>query len=137
MSLILEIVTPENKVYSDRADSIVVPTVEGELGILPGHIPILAALKPGELVVSSGRGTEHLAIDKGFAQVLGDKVSILTDGAISIEEIDLAAVEKARLRAEKALAEAETSTIDPTELEKLETIVRFSVAQKLAKQKRL
>ena len=137
MSLLLEIVTPESKVYSDQVDSVVVPTVEGELGILPGHIPILAMLNPGELVVSSGGKTEYLAVDKGFAQVLGDKVSILTDGAINIEEIDLAAVEEAHLRAEKALAEAETSTIDPVELEKLETIVRFSVAQKLAKQKRL
>ena len=137
MSLLLEIVTPESKVYSDQADSVVVPTVEGKLGILPGHIPILAMLNPGELVVSSAGKTEYLAIDRGFAQVLGDKVSVLTDGAINIEEIDLAAVEEAQLRAEKALAEAQTSTIDPVELEKLETIVRFSVAQKLAKQKRL
>lgn len=137
MSLLLEIVTPESKVYSDQVDSVVVPTVEGELGILPGHIPILAMLNPGELVVSSSAKTEYLAVDKGFAQILGDKVSILTDGAINIEEIDLAAVEEAQIRAEKALAETETSTIDPVELEKLETIVRFSVAQKLAKQKRL
>ena len=137
MSLLLEIVTPESKVYSDEADSVVLPTVEGEMGILPGHIPILTMINPGELMVSSAGKTEHLAVDKGFAQVIGDKVSVLTEGAINIEEIDLDTVEEAQARAEKALAEAETSTIDPVELEKLETIVRFSLAQKLAKQKRL
>ena len=137
MSLLLEIVTPESKVYSDEADSVVLPTVEGEMGILPGHIPILTMINPGELIVSSAGKTKHLAVDKGFAQVLGDKVSVLTEGAINIEEIDLDTVAEAQARAEEALKEAETSTIDPVELEKLETIVRFSLAQKLAKQKRL
>ena len=137
MSLLLEIVTPEKKAYSGGADSVVLPTVEGEIGVLPGHIPILTMLNPGELVVSADGKIEYLAVDKGFAQIYGDKVSVLTESAINIEEIDLSAVEEAQARAEAALEEAEKSGMDPAEVEKLETIVRFSLAQKLAKQKRL
>lgn len=136
MSLLLEIVTPEKVVFSDRADSVVLPTTEGEVGVLSGHIPLLTTLTPGELqVITEGR-TEYLTVDKGFAQVLGDKVSVLTEGAIDVGEIDLSAVEDAQLRAEKALAEAAKQKMDPAEIEQLETIVRFSLAQKMAKEKR-
>jgi F-type H+-transporting ATPase subunit epsilon len=136
MSLLLEIVTPEKVVFSDKADSVVLPTTEGDVGVLSGHIPLLTTLTPGELqVITEGR-TEYLTVDKGFAQVLGDKVSVLTEGAIDVEEIDLSAVEDAQLRAEKALAEAAKQKMDPAEIEQLETIVRFSLAQKMAKEKR-
>ncbi len=137
MSLLLEIVTPEKKAYSGAADSVVLPTVEGEMGVLPGHIPILTMLNPGELVVSTNGKIEFLAVDKGFAQIYGDKVSVLTESAINIDEINLTTVEEAQARAEAALKEAEKSGIDPAEIEKLETIIRFSLAQKLAKQRRL
>ena len=136
MSLLLEIVTPEKVVFNDKADSVVLPTTEGDVGVLSGHIPLLTALTPGELQVITEGKTEYLTVDKGFAQVLGDKVSVLTEGAIDVEEIDLSAVEEAQLRAEKALAEAAEQKMDPAEIEQLETIVRFSLAQKLAKEKR-
>ncbi len=136
MSLLIEIVTPEKVVFSDKADSVVLPTTEGELGVLAGHIPLLTALAPGELQVLTEGKTEYLTVDKGFAQVLGDKVSVLTEGAIDVEAIDLSAVEDAQLRAEKALAEAADQKLDPAEVEQLETIVRFSLAQKLAKERR-
>lgn len=136
MSLLLEIVTPEKVVFSDKADSVVLPTTEGDVGVLSGHIPLLTVLAPGELRVITEGKTEYLTVDKGFAQVLGDKVSVLTEGAIDVEEIDFSAVEEAQLRAEKALAEAAEQKMDPAEIEQLETIVRFSLAQKLAKEKR-
>ena len=136
MSLLLEIVTPEKVVYSDKVESVVLPTTEGEVGVLSGHIPLLTSLAPGELQVITEGKTEYLAVDRGFAQVLGDKVSVLTEGAIDIEEIDLSAVEDAQLRAEKALAEAAEQKMDPAEIERLETIVRFSLEQKLAKDRR-
>ena len=136
MSLLIEIVTPEKVVFSDKADSVVLPTTEGDVGVLSGHIPLLTALTPGELQVITEGKTEYLTVDKGFAQVLGDKVSVLTEGAIDVEEIDFSAVEEAQLRAEKALAEAAEQKMDPAEIEQLETIVRFSLAQKLAKEKR-
>ena len=137
MPLQLEIVTPEAKVYDESVDSVTLPTVEGEVGILPGHIPLLASLQPGEIQLTSGGTTENLAIDKGFAQILGDKVSVLTEGAINVEQIDLSSIKDARVRAEQALADAEKKGMDPAEVERLEAIVRFSIAQRLAKQRRL
>ncbi len=137
MSLLLEIVTPEARVYSQTVASVVLPAVEGDMGILPGHIPVLTALNAGELeVVEENGGREFLAIDRGFAEVLGDKVSVLTEGAINVEEIDLGAVEAAQARAEKALAEARELGIDPEVIEQLETQARFAVIQKLARERR-
>lgn len=135
MSLLLEIVTPEKKVYDEEIDSVVLPTVDGEIGILPGHIPLITLLAPGELIVSREDQTEHLAIDKGLAQILNNKVAVLTEGAIDVEAIDLSLVTEAQNRAEKALEKARKSKIDPARIEELETIVRFSLAQKLAKEK--
>lgn len=137
MPLQLEIVTPDAKVYDESVDSVTLPTVQGEIGILPGHIPLLASLQPGEIQLTSGGTSENLAIDKGFVQILGDKVSVLTEGAINVEQIDLSAIKDARLRAEKALTEAEKMGMDPAEVERLEAIVRFSIAQRLVKQRRL
>ena len=134
--MLLEIVTPEEKVYSEQVESVVLPTVEGEVGILPGHIPLLTMLDPGELQIAADGKIESLAVDKGFAQVYGDKVSVLTEAAINMEEIDLSEVKKAQQRAEKALEEAEKEGMDPAEIERLESLVRFSLQQKLLKRKR-
>ena len=136
MPLLLEIVTPDKKVYSAEVDLVLMPTTEGEVGILPSHMPLLTQLAPGKLTISQNNKREHLAVDKGFVQVIGNKVSVLTEGAINIEEIDLSAVEDAQKRAEKALADAAAEDKDPAEIEQLERIVRFSLAQKLAKNKR-
>ena len=136
MPIQLEIVTPEEKVYDETVDYVTLPTVQGEIGILPGHIPLLAGLQPGEIKLTAGGNTENLAIDKGFGQILGDKVSVLTEGAINVEQIDLSAITDARSRAEKALAEAAKMGMDPAEVERLETIVRFSIIQRLAKERR-
>lgn len=137
MSLLLEIVTPEARVYSQKVASVVLPAVEGYMGVLPGHVPILAALNAGELeVVEENGGREFLAIDRGFAEILGDKVSVLTEGAINVEEIDVGAVEEAQARAEKALAAAQEQGMAPEVLEQLETQARFAVIQKLARERR-
>src|SRR5688572_12905675 len=95
MPLTLEIVTPEARVYSDTIDSVVVPTVEGEIGILPGHIPLLTQVEHGELRVTKNGRTEWLAVGGGFAQVEGDRVSVLAEHAIGEEKIDESAVEAA------------------------------------------
>ncbi len=81
MSLTLEIVTPEARVYSDTIDTVVIPTVDGEIGILPGHIPLLTQMEHGELRVTKGSQTSLLAVGNGFAQIEGDKVSILAERA--------------------------------------------------------
>ena len=134
MPLTLEIVTPEARVYSDTIDSVVIPTVAGEIGVLPGHIPLLTQVGYGELRVTKGGATELLAVGGGFAQIVADKISILAESAINEEKIDEAAVEKAMQRAEEALKGKDS--MDPAEVERLESFVRSSVAQLGLKRRR-
>ena len=134
MPLTLEIVTPEARVYSDTIDTVVIPTVEGEIGILPGHIPLLTHIDSGELRVTKNGKVENLVVGGGFAQIDGDKVSILAESAISEEKIDEAAVEKAMQRAQESLSGKQD--MDPAEVERLEGVVRFAVAQLGVKRRR-
>ena len=126
MPLILEIVTPEARVYSETVDTVVIPTVEGEIGILPGHIPLVTQVGAGELRATKGGVTELLIVGGGFAQVTGEKVSVLADSAIEEEKIDPNAAADALKRAEAALS---SGALPPAEIERLEAVVRFSVAQ--------
>lgn len=135
MPLLLEIVTPDKKVYSEMVDHVVVPTKNGEIDVLPGHIPLLSIVEPGELKVGLNGATVSLAVDKGFVQILGDKVSILTEAAINVEAIDLNEVEEARLRAEEALKDALVRNEDPETLQELETRAQFAIVQRLIKQR--
>lgn len=127
MPLTLEIVTPSARVYSDTIDSVVIPTIDGEIGILPGHVPLLTVMDHGELRVSKDGKVTNVIIGGGFAQVSGDKVSILAENAIDEEKIDVNAVENALKRAEDDLKKAEGT--DPAEVERLEGVVRFAVSQ--------
>ncbi len=103
MPMLLEIVTPESKTFSDQVDSVVVPGVDGELGILPDHVGLLTQIEPGELRVSQG-GTELiLAVGAGFVEVQANKVSVLTDMALREDEIDESAAEEAMQRAEASM----------------------------------
>lgn len=135
MSILLEIIVPNGKVYSEEVDSVVMPTSEGEVGILAGHIPLMTDIIPGELRVVVKGVEDYLAVSKGFAKVEHDRVSILAEGAIHIDEIDLEEVEEAHERARKSLEDAkkEKTDIDVSKLESLEAFVKFSVAQELVK----
>jgi F-type H+-transporting ATPase subunit epsilon len=104
-TLKLEIVTPEAKIYSDDVDMVTLTGAEGEMGILPNHVPLMTQLCAGEIVAQKGQDTIFLAVGDGFVQVTGDRVAILTDMAIRAENIDEAKAEEARLRAEARLAE--------------------------------
>lgn len=134
MPLTLEIVTPEAKVYSDTIDSVVIPTLEGEVGILPGHIPLLTQVEHGELRVTKGSQTLYLAVGGGFAEIDGDKVSVLAEHAINEEQIDEKAVEAALKRAEQAIKEAKD--LDPNEFEHLQSVMRFAGVQLAVKRRR-
>ncbi len=134
MPLTLEIVTPEAKVYSDTIDSVVVPTVEGEIGVLPGHIPLLTQVADGELRVTKGATTLWLAIGGGFAQIDGDRVRVLAEHAITEEKIDEHAVEAAMKRAEDELKVAKD--MDPQQYEHLQSLVRYSGVQLAVKRRR-
>jgi len=101
----LDIVTPEKKAFSDEIDSVVVPGAEGEMGILKSHAPIVTTLQPGELRYMKGGEETSLAIGTGIVEVSNDRVSVLTDMALGVSEIDEDAVEKAIERAQKAMTE--------------------------------
>ena len=103
MPLRLEIVTPESKTFSDDVDSVVIPGVEGELGILPQHVALMTQIVPGELRIFKGGQETRLAVGGGFVEVSGEKVSVLTDQAVRESDIDEAAAEEAIRRAEEAL----------------------------------
>ena len=105
MPLRLEIVTPERQAYDDEVDSVVCPGIEGELGILPHHAPLLTTLGVGELRIRKGDQDEYFAIAGGFLQVRPDRVVVMAETADMASEIDLASVEEARREAERALAE--------------------------------
>jgi F-type H+-transporting ATPase subunit epsilon len=99
----LEIVTAERVVFSDDVDVVVAPGVEGQLGILPHHAPLMTMLLPGELQVRKGGEEFSMAISGGFLEVRPDRVIILSDAAERVEEIDIARAEAAKQRAEERL----------------------------------
>ncbi|MEI8388079.1 MAG: F0F1 ATP synthase subunit epsilon [Verrucomicrobiota bacterium] len=102
----LEIVTPEQKIYSDDVDSVTIPGVEGELGVLPQHVPLMTQLLPGELRVFKGGEELRLAVGEGFVEIGADKVAVLTDMAVKESEIDESAAEEAVKRAEEAMKDS-------------------------------
>ena len=104
-TLKLEIVTPEEKVYSEDVDMVTLPGSEGELGIYPKHVPLLTALKPGELRVMKDGREKAMAVGEGFVEIKADGVSVLTDMALEAEKIDTAAAEAAVERAKAAMKE--------------------------------
>ncbi|MEI6463131.1 MAG: ATP synthase F1 subunit epsilon [Verrucomicrobiota bacterium] len=134
MALTLEIVTPDARVYSDTIDTVVIPTAEGEVGILPGHIPLITQVEHGELRVTKGTETLFLAVGGGFAEVEGDRICVLAEHAITEEKIDEKAVEEAMKRAEKELDEAKN--LDPQAYEHLQNLVRYSGVQLAVKRRR-
>ena len=134
MALTLEIVTPEARVYSDTIDTVVIPTTSGEIGILPGHIPLLTQIEHGELRVTKNGLTSRLAVSGGFAEIEGDHIHVLAENAITEEKIDENAVEAALKRAEDELKAAKD--IDPQQYEHLQNLVRYSGAQLAVKRRR-
>ena len=110
--LLLEVVTPDRLVLSTEAEVVVCPGVEGQFGVLPGHIPFLSALEIGEMYYKAGGKTEYLAVSGGFAEVTGEKVTIVAESAEVGREIDVERAKRAQERAEKRLAAAKTEEID-------------------------
>lgn len=108
----LDIITAERVVYSDQVSIVVAPGIEGELGILPNHAPLLTTLQPGEIrVVKEGEEDTFIAVSSGFLEVMANKVVILTDTAERAEEIDEARAQEAVQRAQESL-EHRTTDMD-------------------------
>ena len=104
-TLKLEIVTPDGKAYSEDVEMVTLTGVQGEMGILPQHIPLMTKMVPGELVVRKGGRDLFVAVGGGLVQVTGTRVNILTDMAVAADKIDEARAEEARRRAEARLRE--------------------------------
>ncbi len=110
--LLLEVVTPDRLVLSTQAEVVVCPGVEGQFGVLPGHIPFLSALDIGEMYYKAGGKTEYLAVSGGFAEVTGEKVTIVAESAEVGREIDIERARRAQERAEKRIAAGKAAEID-------------------------
>jgi F-type H+-transporting ATPase subunit epsilon len=132
----LDIVTAERVVYSEDVDVIVAPGVEGELGILPHHAPLMTMLQPGELLVKKGGEELSMAITGGFIEVRPDRVIILADAAERAEDIDIARAEAAKRRAQERLREhAPGADIAQAEAALHRAIARLGVVEKRRKRK--
>jgi F-type H+-transporting ATPase subunit epsilon len=121
----LEIVTPEAMTFSDDVDMVTLPGAEGELGILPQHVPLLTQIVPGEVIARKDGRDVLLAVGEGFAQITGDRVAIMTDMAIKAENIDEVKAEEARRRAEARLSEK----LDDAEAAMVSAALARSLAQ--------
>src|SRR5216684_9057540 len=104
-TLRLEIVTPDAKTYSEDVEMVTLPGVEGEMGIFPQHVPLMTQIVPGEIIARKDGRDYFLAVGEGFVEITGERVAIMTDMAVSTENIDEAKAEEARHRAEARLAE--------------------------------
>jgi F-type H+-transporting ATPase subunit epsilon len=131
--LLLEIVTPEAKTFSGEVDMVVLPGVEGELGILPMHVPLMTRLLPGEVRIMQGGKETDLVVGTGFVEVSQTQVSILTDMAMSDSDIDEAAAEEAVKRAE---ARAQEKDLNSEEVSEIEGAITRSLAQLKFKRRR-
>ena len=104
-TLKLQIITPEAVVFSEDVDMVTLPAVEGQIGVMPQHVPLMTHMVPGEAIVRKGGQDKFLAVGEGLIEITAERVSILTDMAISADSIDEAKVEEARQRAAARLQE--------------------------------
>jgi F-type H+-transporting ATPase subunit epsilon len=130
-SIMLDIVTAERVVYSEEVDIVVAPGIEGELGILPKHAPLMTTLKEGELMVRKGGEELYMAISGGFLEVRPDRIIVLADAAERSDEIDMARAEEAKRRAEEQLSHA-TNDVDLARAEAAlrRSLIRLKVAER-------
>ena len=131
MPLHLEIVTPERLAYEDDVDMVLVPGIDGELGVLPNHTPLVSLLGVGELKIRKGGSEEAFAIAGGFLQVRPDKVVVMAETAEIDSDIDLERAQKARAEAEKALEGGfvEGADLSAARAELQRALVRIRVAE--------
>ena len=132
LTLKLEIVTPGGIVYSKDVDMVTLPALQGQMGVLPRHIPLMTQILPGEMIVRTGTEETFLAVGEGLVHITGDRVSILTDMAVSADTIDEAKAEEARQRAAARLREK----ISDEEVASVNAALARSLAQLHVKRRR-
>lgn len=107
-----KLITPESIIFEGQTQEVILPTQNGQIGVLPDHEPLVTILTPGEIFIKNGTETIHLASMGGFVEINNNVVKVLSDSAIRSEEIDAIAAEEAKIKAEQALENA----IDDTEI---------------------
>jgi len=131
-TLTLEIVTPGAVVYSKAVQMVTLPAVEGQIGILPQHVPLLTRIVPGEIIVRRNAEEEFLAVGAGLVEITGDHVAIVTDMAVAAKDIDEAKAEEARQRAAARLRDK----ISDEEVASVNASLARSLAQLKVKRRR-
>lgn len=130
MSILVDIVTPERRLLSEEVDMVTLPGIEGQMGILRGHVPLLTTLDIGEIILHKQNDIRHIAVGGGVVEVRPDKVTILAESAEQAEEIDMQRAEAARERARVSLTEAGPRR-DPSAVAALrKSNLRLKVAQR-------
>ena len=128
----LQIITPDATVYSEDVELATLPSVEGQLGVLPHHVRLMTCLVPGEMMVRKDGRSTFFAVGEGLVMVTGDGVSILTEMAIAAEKIDEALAEEARQRAAARLREK----LSAEEVASVNAALNRSLAQLRIKRRR-
>ena len=103
-TFLLEIVTPERKVYSENVNMVIVKGVEGEMGILPHHVPLVTPLKIAPVTIKQDRASHVIAVNGGFLEIRKDKVVILAESAEVPDDINIERAQAAKQRAEQRLS---------------------------------
>ena len=105
MPMMLEITTAERQVYGEEVDMVIAPGIDGQLGILPRHAPLMTMLQPGELTIRRGGSDSYFTVTGGFMEVLGDRVIILADACEHSEEINEERAQEAMRRAQERITD--------------------------------
>jgi len=127
----LEIITAERQVLADDVNVVVAPGIEGELGILPHHAPLMTMLKPGELLIRKDGEETYMSVSGGFLEIRPDKIIILADACERVEEIDIERAEEAKRRAEESL-QTHPPELDVAQAQAalLRSLIRLKVAER-------
>jgi F-type H+-transporting ATPase subunit epsilon len=130
-TLILDVVTPDRALVREEVDEVQVPAWDGYLGVLPGHTPLLASLRVGEVTYRRGTAVAHLSVAFGFVEVLPDHVTVLAHIAERAEDIDVARAERAKKRAEERLALPQVEMdVERARIALMKSLIRLQVASR-------
>jgi F-type H+-transporting ATPase subunit epsilon len=124
----LEIITPEKVLFKEEVDELIVPTVNGEIAILPHHVNLLTEIVPGEMTIKIKNKEQHLAITGGFLQMLNNTLTLLADYAVRSEEIDAKKALEAQKRAEEILKK-KSEGISQRDFEQAQSEFRRAIAE--------
>ena len=131
MKISLEIITPVKTVLSEEVDEITIPTIDGEISILPGHINLFTKINPGEMIVRNKGTQEPFAVMGGFIEVLNNRVTVLADYAVRAEDIEIAKAKEAEDRAKRTMENKENrKEFAVAEADLKKALLELKVAQK-------